>query len=617
MFSRLSLRYRIALVIFLLEACMLAAVLSISLTQSKKTAESFNTASQKASLDLLSNLSISALLTSEYTDYQLYIDDVKKQPSIMQIVLADPNRRVVASSEVSDVGHQLDELPGLDNSEWKISPVNSAAGVLGTLAVRFSDEALLVAYVRTRNLAFSVAVSGMVVIALVGLATGFALTRRLQRVTDAVQLFASGESQARSQVAGWDEVALLSRNFDNMADAVAQQQRKLREQGEDIALLLDSTAEAIYGVNTSGICTFVNPACVRMLGYVNESDLVGKNIHSLIHHTYPDGSPYPREECKVRLSTLGGQAAHADDEVHWRANGTSFPVEYWSHPMYRDNILIGAVVTFVDISARKKIEMELQQYRDELERRVELRTAELSEVNLELEAFSYSVSHDLRAPLRAVDGFSRIMIEDYASKIDDVAKHYLFRIREAVQRMGRLIDDLLGLSRVGRTEIRFNKVDLGKLAHEIIETFKISEPHRQVDFRIANNMICRGDERMLHLLLQNLLGNAWKYLRHTAKPHVEFGMQDDSGELVYFIRDNGAGFDMAYSDKLFQPFQRLHSVEEFEGTGVGLAIVNRIVKRHGGRIWATGAVGEGATFYFTLPPILNINNNNVNWVSDV
>ncbi|MBI1424196.1 MAG: EAL domain-containing protein [Gammaproteobacteria bacterium] len=371
MFSRLSLRYRIALVIFLLEACMLGAVLAVSLQQSHRIAADFNADSQKASLDLLSNLSVTALLTSEYTDYQLYIDDVKKQPSIERIVLVDSDQRVVASTHVIDVGHKMSDVIQASHPGWQVSTVNTAAGPLGTLAVQFSDAALSKSYKHTRNLAIGIAISGMTIIALVGLATGFALTRRLGRVTDAARLLAAGNIKARSNVSGSDEVALLSRSVDSMAEAVALQQHKLQEQREYIELLLNSTAEAIYGVDTNGICTFVNPTCLHMLGYQHESDLVGKPIHELIHHTYPDGTPYPKEKCAVRLSVLQGQTCHNDVEVHWRADGSSFPVEYWSHPMYKDGNLIGAVVTFVDISERKQSELELLRFRAALDSSVD------------------------------------------------------------------------------------------------------------------------------------------------------------------------------------------------------------------------------------------------------
>lgn len=371
MLSRLSLRYRIALVIFLLEACMLAAVLTVSLKQSHKTAADFNSTSQKASLDLLSNLSISALLTSEYSDYQLYIDDVKKQPSIERIVLSDSNQRVVASTHVTDVGRRLSRVIDHSQPGWRVSTVNSAAGPLGTLAVQFSDAELLASYQRTRNLAIAIALTGMSVIALVGLATGFALTRRLARVNEAARQIATGNTAARSRVSGSDEVAMLSRNVDQLAESVAEQQSRLREQGEYIELLLNSTAEAIFGVDTKGICTFVNPACLTMLGYEHENDLVGKQIHKLIHHTYPDGRPYPMEECAIRTSALEGKDCHNDHEVHWRADGTSFPVEYWSHPMHKDGKLIGAVVTFVDITERKQNEQALLRFRAALDSSVD------------------------------------------------------------------------------------------------------------------------------------------------------------------------------------------------------------------------------------------------------
>lgn len=350
---------------------MLAAILGVTLTQSSQTVANFNSTSQKASLDLLANLSVTALLTSEYSDYQLYIDDVHKQPSIVRILLADGQQRVVADTDVTDVGRGMNEVVDRHEPGWRIQPVISVAGELGTLAVQFSDEALFSAYYRTRNLAMAIAIAGMVLIAMVGIATGFVLTRRLRRVADAAHEFAEGHIHARSEVSGHDEVALLSRNVDQMADAVVKQQNELREQGRYIELLLDSTAEAIYGANTDGICTFVNAACLRMLGYQNEADLVGKKIHELIHHTYPDGRPYPVEQCAIRVAMQKNADCHNDQEVHWRADGTSFPVEYWSHPIHEDGKLIGSVVTFVDISERKQTERNLLRFRAALDSSVD------------------------------------------------------------------------------------------------------------------------------------------------------------------------------------------------------------------------------------------------------
>ncbi|NWG88023.1 MAG: PAS domain S-box protein [Hydrogenophilaceae bacterium] len=399
---------------------------------------------------------------------------------------------------------------------------------------------------------------------------------------------------------GHDELALLSQSFDQMADAVAAQQRQLREQGEYIALLLDSTAEAIYGVDTEGICTFVNPACLRILGYANTGDLVGQSIHNLIHHSYADGRPYPKEACRVRLSTRQGQIAHADDEVHWRADGSSFPVEYWSHPMYRDGRLIGAVVTFIDITERKQVEEELRRYREHLEEMVQSRTAELKTVNQELESFAYSVSHDLRAPLRSIDGFSQVLLEDHGEQIDATGRDHLQRVRAATQRMSALIDDLLKLSRLSRATLQPEAVDLSALAQDILNHLHEAEPERPVISQVMPGLLVQGDRGLLQVALENLLGNAWKYSAKTGQARIEFGSTDQDGAPVYFVRDNGAGFDMAHAGKLFGAFQRLHHRDEFEGTGIGLATVQRVIHRHGGRVWAESAIGQGATFFFTL-----------------
>jgi diguanylate cyclase (GGDEF)-like protein/PAS domain S-box-containing protein len=200
----------------------------------------------------------------------------------------------------------------------------------------------------------------MIIIALVGLATGFALTRRLSSVTEAAHKYSQGDHAVRSLVSGSDEIALLSNSVNAMANAISDKEQLLIEQKEYIELLLDSTSEAIFGVDTNGICTFVNPACLNMLGYKIESDLIGNSIHELIHHSYPDGTHYPKESCMVRISTRQGLSAHVDNEVHWRADGTSFPVEYWSQPMYKKGQLIGTVVTFIDITERKQAEEQIQ-----------------------------------------------------------------------------------------------------------------------------------------------------------------------------------------------------------------------------------------------------------------
>lgn len=220
--------------------------------------------------------------------------------------------------------------------------------------------------------------------------------------------------------------------------------------------------------------------------------------------------------------------------------------------------------------------------------------------NRELEAFSYSVAHDLRAPLRSIDGFSQAVLEDCADTLDDAAKRHLHYVREAAQDMAGLIDGLLGLSRVTRSELRREAIDLAALARSVLVQLQRTTPGRVVETVIADDMTAQGDARLLQSALENLLGNAWKFTRNRAAARIEVGCRKHNGECIHFVRDNGAGFDMAYADKLFGAFQRLHSAAEFEGTGIGLATVQRIVKRHGGRVWAESEVGRGATFFFTL-----------------
>ena len=258
--------------------------------------------------------------------------------------------------------------------------------------------------------------------------------------------------------------------------------------------------------------------------------------------------------------------------------------------------LASSQVELARVSERKRTDDELRTLnQSERQHAVQLEVA-----NKELEAFSYSVSHDLRAPLRSIDGFSLALMEDYADKLDDQANSHLRRIRAATQRMAQLIDDLLKLARVSRSEMRTESVDLSAMANEMLADCRKADPTRQVECVVQDHVLGHGDPQLLSLVLENLLGNAWKFTSKTPLARIEFAVADQDGQPVYFVRDNGAGFDMAYSEKLFGAFQRLHAASDFPGIGVGLATVQRIVHRHGGRVSAEGAEGKGATFSFTL-----------------
>ncbi len=256
--------------------------------------------------------------------------------------------------------------------------------------------------------------------------------------------------------------------------------------------------------------------------------------------------------------------------------------------------LIGAA------NSRKISDESIRQFNKELEQRVIDRTAQLEITNKELESFAYAVSHDLRAPLRSIGGFSHAILEEYADKLDANGKDYLNRIREATNKMGQLIDALLNVSRLTRTEINYMPVNMSQLAQATAEELRKSQPGRYVELVITDGLIVNGDSAMLHIVIENLLGNAWKYTGRCETARIEFGVTQKRGRDVYFVRDNGAGFDMAYANKLFNAFQRLHKTADFPGLGIGLATVQRIIHRHGGSIWAEAEVGKGATFYFTL-----------------
>lgn len=249
-----------------------------------------------------------------------------------------------------------------------------------------------------------------------------------------------------------------------------------------------------------------------------------------------------------------------------------------------------------EIIERQQAEEQVRQLNLDLQKR----NAELSTINQELESFAYSVSHDLRAPLRSIDGFSQAILEDYYEQIDATGQDYLRRIRSATQRMGQLIDDLLALSRVTRSDLKQELVDLSAIALGITSDLRQSAPDRDVQFVIQEGLRVSGDSQLLRVVLVNLLENAWKFTSRKPRARIEFGVVNDTGKKIYFIKDDGAGFDMAYSHKLFGAFQRLHSMADFPGNGIGLATIQRVIHRHGGRVWAEGAVGQGATFYFTL-----------------
>lgn len=360
---------------------------------------------------------------------------------------------------------------------------------------------------------------------------------------------------------------------------------------------LDTAGVIMLVMKEDGIVSLINNKGCEILDRTRE-EIEGKNW---IDNFIP---PRMRKEFSIRVSRVfqgGEELEEYMENPILTAHGDERIIAWHNIGLRNDQGKIVALLSSgEDISGRKRAEEEIRLLNRTLEMRVKERTAELATINKELEAFSYSVSHDLRAPLRGIDGFSGILEEEYSGKLDSEARHYIKRIRGATAKMSQLIDDLLALSRVTRSRITVRKVNLSGIVNTIAANLHQVDPMRTVSLNIEDNVMVKGDFHLLSILMENLLGNAWKFTAHNDKAKIEFGVQKDDGKTVYFVRDNGAGFDMAYAGKIFDAFQRLHTESEFPGTGIGLATAQRIVRRHGGIIWAESRVREGSAFFFTL-----------------
>lgn len=429
-----------------------------------------------------------------------------------------------------------------------------------------------------------------------------------------------------------EEIAEHKRTWEELQE----QQVQLKRREAQIRLLLNSTAEGIYGIDPQGNCTFINKSALEVLGFTDRSQVIGKNMHQLVHHSKADGSSYAYGECEIHKAFSTGEGVHRNDDVLWRSDGSSFSAEYYSYPIRQNDEITGVVVTFWDITERKQAQEELLNLKRNLEIEVAQRTAELEEKvhkldksqkamlymvedlnevtnkmkeerrklevsNQELDAFTYSVSHDLRAPLRAINGYSDFLLEDYSDKLDEEGKRFLDVIRSNASKMDRLITDMLNLSRISRTEMRLADVDMGRVAQTIFQEVATADEQNSFELDVEQLPTALCDYALMKQVWVNLISNALKYSEKSKVKKIRIGSRQEENELIFFVKDFGAGFDPRYQDKLFGVFQRLHREEEFKGTGVGLAIVQRIVHRHGGRVWAQGEQHKGATFFFSLP----------------
>ena len=369
------------------------------------------------------------------------------------------------------------------------------------------------------------------------------------------------------------------------------ERKKTEEVLRQQAALFDQTYDAVIVWTWNGPITFWNRGAENLYGF-SRAEATGRISHELLHTQFADGADQ-------LIHDLQEKARWEGELKHVTRDGRQITVET-RMTLIRERGHMYVLEANRDITERKEAEEKIHKLNAELERRVVERTVELEAANKELEAFSYSVSHDLRAPLRAINGFAEMVLEDFGSQLPAEGRRYLERIRNGGRQMGDLIDDLLTFSRLSRQPAIYGPVDTDRLVNNVLDELKPQVANHEVEFKMGELPVCNGDSALLKQVWVNLLSNAIKYSRGKKPAVIEINCTCQNGENIFFVRDNGAGFDMRHANKLFGVFQRLHRADEFEGTGVGLAIVQRIVHRHGGRVWAEAAADHGATFYFTL-----------------
>jgi PAS domain S-box-containing protein len=376
---------------------------------------------------------------------------------------------------------------------------------------------------------------------------------------------------------------------------LAEARRELHEKAELLSAFVRSSGDAIYVKDLEGRYVLFNPAAEAVTGKA-AAEVIGHDDRTL----FP--GPEAEEVMAVDRRAVAAGGPVGFEEVVTAADGEAHTFLSVKGPLFdADGEPYAVFGVARDITERKRAEDEVRRLNDELESRVALRTLELEQSNRELEAFVYSVSHDLRAPLRAVAGFAQIVAEDNAAQLDEDGRHNLQRVRSAALHMAEIIDHLLRLSQLVRGGLRLETVDVSALAGEVVAELRAQEPEGHVEVEIQAGLTARADTELMRAVLVNLLSNAVKFTSHNAAATITVGREDTAQGPAFFVRDDGAGFDMAYAGKLFGAFQRLHSASEFPGTGIGLTTVQRIVERHGGHVWAEGEVDGGATFWFTLP----------------
>lgn len=477
-------------------------------------------------------------------------------------------------------------------------PLRYAGGEYGWVFVRTSTEQ------QNRMLAeyYMVFAAAVPIMMLVSYLLAFWLQRYFSQpivvLAERVRRIAS-EQDFGQQVSSDDpnEIGSLYRSIGQLLATIQSAEQQLRHGESRLEAIISIAGNALISIDEEHRITLFNHQAEHIFGYAAH-EIIGQPLNILL----PD---HFRKTHTQKIDAFSNQgivmktALKRDDVQGLRKNGEEFPIEASISQVVLEGKKI-FTVALTDVTQRRQTEQELAAYRNHLEEVVEDRTSELRAKNSELEAFSYSVAHDLRAPLRSITSFSQILLEDAADKLDKGGLDHLTRIIRAGHHMSELIDGILRLAQIGRSQITLAEVDISALVVKIRSRLERDQPQRKMRWAIQPEITGRGDPQLLSVVMENLIGNAWKYTSKNPQATIEFGVAHQNGKRVFFVKDNGAGFDMKYAENLFAVFHRLHKAEEFDGVGVGLATVRRIIQRHGGEIWSEAEIGKGATFYFTL-----------------
>lgn len=521
---------------------------------------------------------------------------LRLEPQIVAAALYNTDGKLFASYPTSEPASSFPGVPSGPGHRFEaghlliFQPVVRNQKMLGRLYLK-SDLRFFYSRIEMYS-----AMAGLIMIA--SLILALALSNRLQkRISDPIIRLANTartvselrDYSVRAPKTEADELGVLTDAFNEMLTRIEQHAIT----SAFLSSIVESSDDAIIGEDLTGKVVSWNSGAERIFGY-DAGEMVGSSVERLLAPDRPD------EERRILENAKHGET-RLYETVRIRKDGKAVDLSLAVSPI-RDasGTIVGVSLIARDISERKRAEEQILRLNAELEHRVQVRTAELTAANKELEAFTYSVAHDLRAPLRHIDGFTRILQEDFAGKIPPEAEQLLETIRHSSENMSRLVNDLLDLARVGRQEMKKQRISVNLIIEEVIAETNREIQGRDIEWRIAQLPEAEGDPGLLKQVFANLLSNAVKYTRPRKKALIEIGVRTMNDERAIFVRDNGVGFNMKYATKLFGVFQRLHQAQDFEGTGVGLAIVERIVKRHGGHVWAESEMNQGSTFYLTL-----------------